>query len=645
VKRRNLLALAVVIGMVVPNTAFCAGSLAARVQAAQAARREQAIPLTAPHQASQDRARRETAPTAENVPRQSSSATPASSRRSSSGRLNIADWLNGDATIEPTSPPDKPPRLDVPGTNEPPAEPPAIEPATEHGADPSADEPVKQVHEDWSQRGENAAASESNPRMDLLELMAPEDVLNQLEQVEREPSLRPEARGYPDTGVKAFEPAPEAADGAPRSSAPVNEVPLFTGRAQQEEMHEDGRVAKEELAEEEVSEEENSEGDSVRQRVGAIGSDEANSDEANGNAHAGTDVEVPSDVDLHLAPDEDVSEEAERVEPPKQFSPQMLRIRDRNRMCLSYYYQRPESVNERSPWGVMHTLIAFGVDTQLIAGRQRVNAIGWLCYNRPCRGYQLFTFDGRYPVPRNGPGFQGHEGQFLHMLALSRVKSTYPMRVDGHELTVQDLIAYEKATCRPKSELTFKLIALSHYLPSDATWTSKWGDRWSIPRLIQEELAQPIKGACCGGTHRLIGYSMAVKVRRRRNEPLDGQWLRAHKYVDSYHKYVIKLQNRDGSFSTNWLEGRGVANDLDRRIQTTGHVLEWLVFSLPEEELTDRRIVSAVNYLCSMMLNYRQKEWEIGPRGHALRALALYNERVFGDKPGQRRELLARRPR
>ena len=333
------------------------------------------------------------------------------------------------------------------------------------------------------------------------------------------------------------------------------------------------------------------------------------------------------------------------ITPKKHFSPQMLSFRDRIRSCLMYYYQRPESASERSPWGVMHALIAFGVDTDLTAGGQHVNAIGWLCYNRPCRNMRLFSFDGRYPVPRNGPGYQGHEGQFLSMLALSRVKSTYPMRVDGHELTVQDLIEYEKATCRPKSELTFKLIGLAHYLPSDARWTSKRGEPWSIPRLIQEELAQPINGACCGGTHRLIGYSMAVRSRQKRGEPIDGQWLRARKYVDSYHKYVIKLQNRDGSFSTQWLKGRDGSGDLDRRIQTTGHILEWLVFSLPENELTDPRIVRAVNYLNSALLKYRQKDWEIGPRGHALRALALYNERVFGDKPGERRALLARRPK
>jgi hypothetical protein len=332
------------------------------------------------------------------------------------------------------------------------------------------------------------------------------------------------------------------------------------------------------------------------------------------------------------------------VKPAKEFSPEMIRLRNKIRSCLSYYYQRPTSVTERSPWGIMHSLISFGVDTELLAGGQRVNAIGWLCYNRPCKGMTLLTVRNDQLATRSGPGYQGHEGQLLSMLALSRVKMTYPIRVEGHDFTVADLVKYEQRTCRPKSELTFQLIGLAHYLNSDATWENDRGEEWSIPRMIREELAMPVVGAACGGTHRLIGLSTAVKTREKRGEPLDGEWLRAHKFVTAYQKYAFKLQNADGSFSTSWLERRDASGDMERRLQTTGHILEWLVFSLPEKDLTDPRLVKSVNYLATLLFNNRSEAWEIGPRGHALRALVLYNERVFGDKPGELHALLARRP-
>ena len=52
------------------------------------------------------------------------------------------------------------------------------------------------------------------------------------------------------------------------------------------------------------------------------------------------------------------------------------------------------------------------------------------------------------------------------------------------------------------------------------------------------------------------------------------------------------------------------------------------------------RVTRAVDYLTELMLQNRDHDWEIGPRGHALHALALYDERVFGSKPGDRAAVL-----
>lgn len=350
-----------------------------------------------------------------------------------------------------------------------------------------------------------------------------------------------------------------------------------------------------------------------------------------------------SNPGVQAADEADETSAAPAVELPRELSEQalsleMLERRDRIRNCLQVYFQQPTSVSQRSPWGVMHTLISYGVDSEVVAGGRRVNAIGWLCWNQPCRGQQLFYLRNNELAARLGPGVQGHAGQFLAMLAQSKVKSSFEMRVQGKSMTVADLVAYEQATCEPKSELTFKLIGLVHYLGSEGKWENRHG-RWDIERLIREELAQPVIGAACGGTHRMMGFSFALRQREREGLPIDGQWARARKFVDDFHEYTLKLRNSDGSFSTNWFEGRGGDPDRNRRLQTTGHILEWLVFSLPEERLTDPEIVESVDYLTNLMLSYRTQNWEIGPRGHAIRALALYDERVFGGKPGQREYL------
>jgi len=357
-----------------------------------------------------------------------------------------------------------------------------------------------------------------------------------------------------------------------------------------------------------------------------------------GEDSAASDADLP-DGSQPASPladaDEPESESDAETSKTRDLSPELVALRDDIRRCLGHYYVRPERAAERDPWGVMHALIAYGVDTELYANNGKVNAIGWLCWNGQCRGMQLLYIDNGRVNARQGVGLQGHPGQFLAMLAQSRVPTDFSLRVDGRDFTVADLIETEKHTCRSGTELTFKLISLAHYLDTEATWKDERGNEWSIPRLIHEELAQPVVEGACGGTHRMMGFSYAVRKREKSGLPFEGEWERARKFVDDYHRYTLALQNPDGSMSTNWYRGRGDSGDEERRLETTGHMVEWLAYSLPEEELTDPRFVKSMRYLTHLLWQGRNRNWKIGPKGHALHALVLYDQRVFGAEPGQ----------
>lgn len=322
------------------------------------------------------------------------------------------------------------------------------------------------------------------------------------------------------------------------------------------------------------------------------------------------------------------------ADPAAQMSPEMIKLCDKVRTVLARNYPRHQSARLNTPWEVMHAIIAFGVDTQIYKegpSGEKVNAIGYMCYNYPCRDQRMLLINrGKIDASR-GVGVQGHGGQFLAILAQSYVKSDYPMMVEGRQFTLQDLINREMETCVAGEELTFKLIAMAHYLDPDATWTTPDGEKWSIERLVREELKAPIRGAACGGTHRLMGYAYAVKKRAQKGKEITGDFKRAQIYLRDYHRYTFGLQNPDGSFSTAWFERKGNDPSIDRRIKTTGHILEWISFSLSDEELRDPRMVKAVDYLASTMLANDGHTWEIGPLGHALHALLIYEQRVFKD--------------
>jgi hypothetical protein len=314
------------------------------------------------------------------------------------------------------------------------------------------------------------------------------------------------------------------------------------------------------------------------------------------------------------------------------LSSEMKILRANVRRVLSVYGAPRLNSRDHTPWELLHSIIAYGVRSEVRQGGpdgRAINAIGCLCYNFPCRGYRLLDVQEGRLVARKGVGMQGHHGQLLAILAQSYVPLDYSLVVGERKFTVVDLVNTEKLSCETGMELTFKLISLVHYLDCDAKWKNAAGEKWSIPRLIKEEIQAPIVGAPCGGTHRLMGLSYAVHKRRDSGQPLDGEFGRAKVYTDDFHSYTLKLQNPDGSFSTDWFRSAASAPDLGRRLQTTGHTLEWLVYSLPTEQLTDPRVVRAVDYLSGILLADPQRAWEIGTLGHGLHALALYDQRVF----------------
>jgi hypothetical protein len=343
----------------------------------------------------------------------------------------------------------------------------------------------------------------------------------------------------------------------------------------------------------------------------------------------------PADADSATAPDA-AADENEMGHDGQPLTSAQIELGAKVRRTLAMYEPKHLNARDNSCWEVMHGLIAFGPRTEIFRdgpGGQTVNAMGWLCWGGRCQGAPLIVLENNHPHALYGVGLEGHDGQYLAMLAQWRVRPESPMHIGGKDLTVADLIEEEKETCQSGTELTFKLIALAHYLPSDAEWMSRNGEKWDIPKLIKAEIESPINGATCGGSHRLLGIANAVKERAKRGEPIDGQWARAAKYVSDYQRYVLgTLQNPDGSFSTEWFNyAADRPGNIDRKLQTTGHMLEFIVWSLPPEQLRDPRVMKTVDFLSGELLANPDHAWSVGPLGHALHSLVIYHERLYNE--------------
>jgi hypothetical protein len=137
-----------------------------------------------------------------------------------------------------------------------------------------------------------------------------------------------------------------------------------------------------------------------------------------------------------------------------------------------------------------------------------------------------------------------------------------------------------------------------------------------------------------------MGLSYAVDRQAKRRLPLDGQFLLAQQYVGRLQEYALDHQNADGTWHPSFLARKGTSRDVMGTLRSTGHLLEWLVFSLPEDRLKDPRVARSAAYLANLLTN-RRSAWnvttmsprDIGTVMHAAHALAIYDRRVFG--PGE----------
>jgi hypothetical protein len=322
--------------------------------------------------------------------------------------------------------------------------------------------------------------------------------------------------------------------------------------------------------------------------------------------------------------------------PRRQLSAEMAALRDRARYSLVAYLRQPLNTRDFTAGEILVGCLPFGCQTEVTHEGQTLNGITCLCWNYPCGGYEMLFKANDHIAARVGYGLQSQPGQMLAVLALSRVPSDYPMRAGAFVKSVADLVEYEKLACRAGSNQSLRLIGLAHYVPKGQTWKNALGETWSVERLVEDELPQPMASAPDGGTLRLLGLSLAI-TRHGTEEPKPrSPMARAMEFVGEYQSYAFRLQNSDGSWNPKILAATGATNDQIGQLRATGYVLSWLAFSLPQDQLVKPAMIRGVEYLTEN-LGVEQARWNVAALSksgfdgvmQALNALAIYDLRVF----------------
>ena len=291
-----------------------------------------------------------------------------------------------------------------------------------------------------------------------------------------------------------------------------------------------------------------------------------------------------------------------------------------------------------TPWQIGHGVMALRENYEVIADGRRVNALDWLATGPTFKGEGWFERGrfGPHGHPYSGVmyDFEGHPNQILAFLSMSRLPEDFILRDGtGAPFTIGDWIETAKREVRvnPKEEVTWTLWAFSHYLDPDAQWVNARRERWSMERLVAEEVRSRTEAHACGGTHGLYALASARNAYVQSGRRPRGTWLLAQEKVNRYVRTARALQNPDGSLSHAYFKQRGHTNDVVARIGSSGHTLEFLMMALPQRELSQPWVRAAVGRVAADLLAGRTEPIggkAVGGMYHAVHALVLYRERT-----------------
>ncbi|MEP3480711.1 MAG: class I SAM-dependent methyltransferase [Fuerstiella sp.] len=290
------------------------------------------------------------------------------------------------------------------------------------------------------------------------------------------------------------------------------------------------------------------------------------------------------------------------------------------------------SSNQHTPWQMMHALLGLRQEFNILHKDQEVSGLQWIAQGQVFDGDHWFekTRHGGRAHPYSVPyAFEGHANQMLAVLSMCGLETDHQFQTANGTITIADMIEHAKMTCNTKKdEPTWTLWALSRYLPPDAVWRNESGEVCSIELLVADQTRRPLKGAACGGTHGLFALAHARNVYLREGKPLRGVWLQSENKLRYYINTARRLQNPNGTLSSNYLRTREYNRDFNKRMASAGHVLEFLMLALPQNELNQRWVRRAIETTARDLLNNRKEYVKCSPLYHSVNALNIYLDRV-----------------
>ncbi|MCC6421812.1 MAG: hypothetical protein IT429_26645 [Gemmataceae bacterium] len=317
--------------------------------------------------------------------------------------------------------------------------------------------------------------------------------------------------------------------------------------------------------------------------------------------------------------------------------------------------RRREVLTTNGFWTVFHAILGLGpktIDLVDPVTKKHVNALDHICSGGEVRG--MHFVETKYGVDvASGEMFvaQGHQDQFVAEMVQWGVPAERKFVLGKNTYTFQDFLNHSKmrASVTEKQELSWAVLIIGQHFGTDITWTNARGEVVRFEDVVRYEVNEGVEQAACGGTHRLFGLAWAYHLHLQRGGKTVGVWKDVADQQARCTALAHKYRNADGSLSTSFFKEHGNVPDMQLRMNTTGHMVEWLALTMTDEELREPWMEDAVNALTTMFFNIQNQQMEGGTMYHAAHGLLIYYARRYDprrlDELGLQRPVMVLLPR
>ncbi len=300
--------------------------------------------------------------------------------------------------------------------------------------------------------------------------------------------------------------------------------------------------------------------------------------------------------------------------------------------AVSVTSRRYLTADVHTPWQIFHGLLALRHNFKLKINNEKSSAMKWVQSGPSYQGLPLIeqTVHGGRFHPFTVPyAFEGHPNQFLAILSMSELPRNFTFRAgNGATITVDDMLRNAQAECNDREEVTWTLWSFARYMHPGTQWNNRFGEPWSMERLVQTEVGKRVQEGACGGCHGLFALSLARNAYLQSGFQLQGAYLDADMKIKRYIAETRAYQNADGSFSADHYNGPRYSPDFNKRIAASGHILEWLMIGVSNEEIEQEWLKRGVTSVARDLVENRSAPADCGPLYHALHSLVLYRQRT-----------------